>query len=110
MVYINGGEYRGETYKGCRDKTEPEEFGWMYVPYRLYFAKKSSRWGNGGVAFLSCKKEFDSKYHTIVRLWKISEEQFEDIHKQEGKSRYNTILFLGKKWIGNKNINRMLDG
>lgn len=97
MVYINGGEYRDKVYDGCRNKTKPEEFGWMYVPHRLYFAKKSSLWGNGGIAFLNCKKETDSKYCAIVRLWKILEEQFEDIHKQEGKNLYNTILFLGEK-------------
>lgn len=97
MVYINGGEYRYKVYDGCRNKTKPEEFGWMYVPHRLYFAKKSSLWGNGGIAFLNCKKEINSKYHAIVRLWKILEEQFEDIHKQEGKNFYNKILFLGKK-------------
>lgn len=96
MVYINGGEYRGKKYEGCRDKTKPEWLGWIYVPYRLYFAKKSERWDNGGVAFLCCEKEPDSKYHTIVRLWKISEEQFEDIHEQEGKDWYNNVLFLGK--------------
>jgi len=101
MVYIDGGEYNRKQYKGCRDKTEPAECGWMYVPQRLYFAKESDNWGKSGVAFLDYKKESNSDYYTLVRLWKISEEQFEDIHKQEGKSWYNII--------GNKNNNRMLD-
>ncbi len=97
MVYIKGGEFCGNRYRGCRDKTEPEDFGWMYVPYRLYFAKKSPRWENKGVAFLSCEKEKDPQYHAVVRLWKISESQFSDIHGQEGKSWYYKILELGEK-------------
>jgi len=42
----------------------------MYVPYKLYFAKDSSSWG-GDVAFLTCEKEPNPEYHTVVRLWKL---------------------------------------
>jgi hypothetical protein len=97
LVYINGGEYKGRYYPGCPDKTPPESLGWMYVPYRLYFAKKSNKWKNLGVAFLTCEKEPNPEYHAIVRLWKITEEQFECVHEQEGKSWYHEILILGEK-------------
>jgi len=97
MFYIEGGVYRGKLYIGGAYKSEPEDLGYMYVPYRLYFAKKSPRWDNMGVAFLSCKKESNSDYHAVVRLWKISETQFKDIQEQEGKIWYNKTLFLGEK-------------
>jgi len=97
MVYIRGGDFEGRPYEGSSDTTEPEDLGWMYVPYRLYFAKKSSRWDNKGVAFLSCEEEKNPEYHAIVRLWKISEKQFEDLRKQEGPSWYNKIMSLGEK-------------
>ncbi|WP_049685900.1 hypothetical protein [Thermoanaerobacter kivui] len=97
LVYIKGGVYEGKVYEGCRDKTEPVAMGWMYVPYRLYFAKCSPRWENKGIAFLSCKKETNLEFYSVIRLWKITEEQFYDIQKQEGKSWYNYILELGEK-------------
>ncbi|MDW7999003.1 MAG: hypothetical protein RMI30_06090 [Thermodesulfovibrio sp.] len=97
LFYINGGEFRGKQYIGCNEKTPPEDGGWLEIPYRLYFAKKSSTWDSKGVAFLSCNKEPNPIYHSIVRLWKISEDQFEDIQKQEGSRWYNVILHLGNK-------------
>ena len=97
LVYIKGGEFEGKNYKGCKDKTEPVNLGWMYVPHRLYFAKRSSKWDNQGVAFLKCEKEDNPEYHAVVRLWEITESQFEDIHEQEGKSWYDKVLFLGEK-------------
>jgi len=96
LVYIKGGSFFCINYKGCEDKTEPVDLGYTQVPYRLYFAKESSRWENKGVAFLSCEKEEDPQYHAVVRLWKISESQFNDIHEQEGKRWYHKTLELGE--------------
>jgi len=98
MVYIKGGNFDGRDYKGSSDKSEPKDLNWMYVPYRLYFAKKSSTWDNKGVAFLSCRKETDPDHYAVVRLWKISETQFEDIHEQEGK-KYDKIITLEEKKV-----------
>lgn len=97
LYYIKGGLFEGKYYEGSRDKTEPEDLGYMFVPYRLYFAKSSSRWDRKGVAFLSCEKEPNLDYHAIVRLWKISKTQFEDIQKQEGKLWYHKVIILGEK-------------
>ncbi len=97
MIYIKGGIYRGRLYEGSKDKTEPQDLGWMYVPHRLYFAKESSRWKNKGVAFLDCEEERDNNFHAVVRLWKVSEQQFEEIKKQEGQTWYNVELELGEK-------------
>lgn len=95
MVYIQGGTYKGYPYAGSKDKTEPIDLGWGFIPHRLYFAKKSSRWDNKGVAFVSCEKESNEDYHTVVRLWRVSLTQLEDILKQEGKGGYNVKLYLG---------------
>jgi len=97
MVYIYGGTYRNRNYKGCTDITPPKDLGWQFVPHRLYFAKHSSLWNNGGVAFLTCEKESCSDYHAVVRLWQITQNQFEEIHNQEGKVWYYRILSLGNK-------------
>jgi len=97
VYYIKGGQFEGHHYRGCNDKTEPEDYGQLFVPYRLYFAKKSSRWNGKGVAFLICKKEENDKFHTLVRLWKITEEQFDCIWEQEGKTYYHEKIYLGEK-------------
>jgi len=96
MVYIQGGVFHNKEYKGCTDKTGPEVMGWQYVPYRLYFAKHSTRWNNGGVAFLSCEHESNPEKFTVARLWQVTESQFEEIQEQEG-CWYNKILLLGEK-------------
>lgn len=97
LAYIKGGFYEGKEYKGCTNKKEPIDLGWMYIPHRLYFAKNSSRWDNKGVAFITPKKEENTNFHTIVRLWKVTEEQFKEIQEQEGKAWYNIIVDLGEK-------------
>ncbi len=96
LAYIRGGEFANRKYDGCEDTSEPESLGWMFVPHKLYFAKKSSRWDRQGVAFLSCKRERNSEFHAVVRLWKVSETQFECIKRQEG-GWYNYELILGEK-------------
>lgn len=95
LFYIKGGDYAGRHYNASEDKSEPESLGWIYVPHRLFFAKKSSRWDNKGIAFLSCKKEENKDNGAVVRLWKISKQQFQDLQNQEG-NWYNKILLLGK--------------
>lgn len=95
-AYIKGTEFNGVKYEGCQDKTEPEDYGSLLVPHKLYFAKKSERWEEGGVAFLSLKEESDPYYYALVRLRKITYSQFNDIQRQEG-SWYNQIINLGKK-------------
>lgn len=97
MVYIKGGEFCGQVYEGSRDKTEPVHLGWVYVPHRLYFAMSSPRWEHKGVAFLSCAKEENIDFYAVVRLWRVSEIQFEDVKEGEGRQWYNKELLLGKK-------------
>jgi len=97
ILYIYGGIFNNKSYKGCNDKTDPISLGYIYIPHRLYFAKNSSSWDNGGVAFLSRKEEKIFNNYSIVRLWEINEEQFYDIWIQEGKhSFYPYLLKLGE--------------
>lgn len=94
LAYIKGESFRGITYhRGCPDKTEPVSLGWRKVPYRVYFGKYSGRW-DGGVAFLSPEMEPDREYHAVVRLWKMTREQYECVKSQEGES-YAKEISLG---------------
>jgi len=97
LAYIKGGFYEGRKYNGCINKEEPIDLGCMYIPHRLYFAKNSSRWDNKGVAFITSQKEENTNLHTLVRFWKVTEEQFEEIQEQEGKDWYNRMVDLGEK-------------
>lgn len=63
-------------------------------PHGLFFAKRSSSWGNGGIAFVTSKR--DESMHTYGRMWKITEEQFSEIWKQEGPDWYNKKIDLGE--------------
>lgn len=116
MCYIQGGKPEGSVKieKGCRDQTPPEADEKVDLMYPLYFAKERSKWGEGGVAFISHDKLSARK--TIGRMYLITDEQFEDVVAQENnqdklsidlhkviengyqdinKSWYGRILFLG---------------
>lgn len=86
MCYINGTKAPGSSEKeiGCTDKTAPKSSRQVELPYPLYFAKKRSKWGEGGVAFISHERSNEEK--TIGRMYLISEEQFLEVVSQENKS------------------------
>jgi len=98
VCYIKGGEcgYNGVAYEGCADKSEPLEDRPIIVPHRMYFAQRSRTWEYGGVSFISPYQ--DSSEKTLGRMYLITEEQFEDIHRQEGNSAewYDHIIELGE--------------
>lgn len=102
LAYINGGDFYGKYYSGCSNKRKPISLGYIFVPYKLYFAKSSKSWNNGGIAFLKKFEEIDINNSALVRLWEITEDQFYEIWEQEGKSIYTYLLELGK--IKNKKI------
>jgi len=91
LAYIKGGSFRGITYhRGCHDKTEPVSLGWKRIPYRVYFGGYSYGWGGG----VSLEMEPDREYHAVVRLWKMTREQYECVKSQEGTS-YAKQINLG---------------
>lgn len=91
--YIKGGKPHGAVKheKGCRDKTLPKKNERVTLPYQLYFAKNSSKWGKGGVAFIGHQKEKSAK--TMGRMYYITDEQFIDVTAQENNSESVTIDF-----------------
>jgi hypothetical protein len=97
FCYIKGGQYKfgGSDARGCDDKTLPRENKTIELPYRLYFARQSSSWDKGGVAFIDVEIEKDQTEWTLARMWKITEEQFEQVRQQEGLSWYNHVIDLG---------------
>lgn len=54
----------GSYAQGCEDKTLPQENKTIELPHRLYFARKYSGWGQGGIAFISVEKEKDQEEWT----------------------------------------------
>lgn len=96
--YITGGKFRlgGSYLKGCSDKTPPKENKPIKIPHCLFFAKRSPSWEGAGIAFISLKLESNKNNYTYGRMWKITQEQFLEIWKQEGKSWYNKKLGLGQ--------------
>lgn len=65
----------------CRDVTPPWRWAPVEVPHRLLFARQSSRWGGGGVAFLDPLPTVGAT--TLGRAWLLTREQFADVLAQE---------------------------
>ena len=99
LCYIRGGKFiwGGRDARGCTDKNLPKANEQISIPCRLYFAKSSTNWDNGGVAFISPNKELDESSQTLGRIWKITKEQYEQIRNQEGRGWYGREIPLGMK-------------
>ncbi|GAE29444.1 hypothetical protein [Halalkalibacter hemicellulosilyticus] len=118
LCYIKGGRPRGsqKVEVGCKDPSLPIDEATYMMNYPLYFAKRSERWQNQGVAFIGLSK--DERVHTYSRKYLITAEQFIDVVKQENNgatieidleevilnrfktfrdSWYGTILYVGEE-------------
>ncbi|MBZ9623376.1 gamma-glutamylcyclotransferase [Clostridium sp. FP2] len=95
ISYIKGGKckFNGVSYEGCRNKSLPKDTRPVTIPYKMYYGNESSPWGSGGISFLDTQ----SRGQSLGRMYLITEEQFEDISKQEGSDEnwYNQSLSLG---------------
>ena len=91
--YLEGGTcpQNGKTYPGCRDKLLWSDNMVYMVRGRMYFAKHSPSWNKGGVAFF----DKNGRGSTIVRCYRITWGQLQDIQQQEGPSWYGRREFLG---------------
>ncbi len=81
MAYISGSD--GTLWpkaRGCRDKTPPQRETSSQISGRIYFAEHSRNWEGGGVAFYDPTVR-DSL--TLVRMYLVTLEQFNDIFLQE---------------------------
>lgn len=78
--YLHGGVPRGgrRRYPGARDRRPPSGDRPVALPYRLRFGGASRTWG-GGMAFLDTA----AHGHVLARAYRITVEQFADIHAQE---------------------------
>lgn len=81
MKYINA----------CGDKTPPMDDRPFCFPHNIYFAKSAVGWNGGGKAFLD--DTTDGKAYG--RVYKITQAQFEEIKRQEGRD-YTKLLYFGK--------------
>lgn len=93
--YITGGTCKltGAFHTGCQDITLAREVKRVCIPYERYYGNESSRWNQGGVAFLDPNKE--GKTHG--KMYLITKGQLKEIWEQEGKYKdwYNQLLYLG---------------
>lgn len=90
---INGGQIDNYFFSGLSNKNQPVNLGYTYIPYRLFFASENE---DECFAFVENFIEEDPFFYTLVRLWKIEEEQFIEIQKFL-PPHYNLVLNLGKK-------------
>ena len=94
LLYIVGGTNKelNVSQIGCKDKSLPLMSRMVNIPYKLYFARSSSRWNNGGVAFI----DETTQSNTIGRAYLITKEQLIDVQTQEGATWYDNKLYLGQ--------------
>ena len=96
LCYIQGGTFyaNNKPHDGCPDKAPPHSSKPIIIPYEMYFGNKSKWWNNSGVAFLDTSR----KGITLGRMYLITEEQYKNIWKDEGKSDnwYNKEISLGE--------------
>lgn len=107
LCYVTGGRPAGaaRTYPGCRDTTAPVAEAAVRIPHALYFAGESTVWG-GAVAFVetSGSPSEPGSRHTLARLYRITWEQFVDVHAQDNWSgdtddRLPTLATLGAEGV-----------
>lgn len=117
LHYLSGGAPSPDQapHPGCRDSTPPSASAAATVPGSVAFAGRSRRWGGGVCHFVA-----DSPSDALVRLWRITLEQFVDVQAQEcGRppgtvevdldamgdgaavenvdARYGTVMALGRR-------------
>lgn len=76
------------------DPTPPRRIEPLTIGHRLYFARSSSTWGSGGVAFV--EPESQPTMHTLARAYLITEEQLADLWDKEGRRWYDRAVDLGE--------------
>lgn len=87
ITYLTGGPIPGATdgrnQAGARDPALPTADLPVEINHTLVFAKRSARWGHGGVAFLDPDEQPATP--TLGRAWNITARQLEDVFRQENQ-------------------------
>ena len=85
--YLQGGSAQGASRaeRGARDPALPTHSERFVTQHQLYFALESTKWGGGGVAFLSPEPTANSLLNARCHLHRITSEQFGDVYAQENR-------------------------
>lgn len=81
LKYVEGGKLVGTNrrYLGCCDKTRPRKDRLVTIRHKLFFGCRSGLW-NAAMAFV---QEAESACHTYGRMYLITDEQFDQVVRQE---------------------------
>jgi hypothetical protein len=58
--------------------------------------KGTGNWGPGGVAFITLEETTNENEQTLCRLWKITQDQYEQVRDQEGRDWYDREVTFGE--------------
>lgn len=82
-LYLEGGSHpdvqAGRRFAGCRNRTPPTDERVAKLPVEMYFARASTLWDGGGVAFVQPSKA----HRWPCRLYRITRGQYLDVVQQE---------------------------
>lgn len=92
LCYVKGGwnPANSREYSGCKNKSMWLSDCMKTYRGKMYFAKESSSWNGGGVAFYDPLEVG----FVFMRLYKITYGQLKDIQKQEGPKWYSRMVCL----------------
>ncbi|RZJ71560.1 hypothetical protein [Flavobacterium sp.] len=81
--YIQGGNSSGSTKacEPCNDTSLPQKEQLFELQHELVFARSSTQWQNGGVAFID--REPSAQTKTLAKLYLITKEQFNHVARWE---------------------------
>lgn len=86
LAYLQGttipGSPTGARENGARDSSPPSADNEHPLPFQLFFANHSTRWGGGGAAFVD-PSTIEPASPTIGRRYLITQGQLEDVFRQE---------------------------
>ena len=80
----NTDEARFRQYlAGCAQPCEPADSRPLTLDRHLYFAGRTTRWGDGGVAFV--RPEADDAAGTLARAWLLPTDRIAEVGAQENR-------------------------
>ena len=90
--YILGGKAPGsdDEHPGCTDRTLPVQESPYIINHDLYFARRSSKWQNGGMGFV--RIESDPTIQTFCNMYLITKNQFLEVVQQENKNDTSIVI------------------
>jgi hypothetical protein len=83
FCYLKGGLVPGNNrqFNGCADRSLPIDESPTVIHHRLYFAKRSRSWNDGGVAFIAVDPSPNER--TLGKMFLIKRNQLPEILQQE---------------------------